>query len=332
MTTYCLSTHASYRCQHSGDCCTEWSVPADHPSVIDIVGRHGLQPRATADGTCSFRQGGRCAIHAAAGEKALPIGCRHYPRVVLRDGRGTLISLSHYCPTAAALLFSGPPPVVVDARVPLMVAEPIEGLDARAELPPLLRPDVLTDLAGYEAWEREVIRTFAEATDPRRALDTIAAATEGLRTWEPSGDNLCDRVETAFRSADPRPAPFTDHLQLLSRLTTALDVPPDIARQWTAIAPEPGSDGLRTIAAYLAARAFANWIAYQGQGLRTIVAWLRTCYDVVRVHAVSAAHGRSLTNAKLLEAIRLTDLLMLHTIDSADFARLALAVEKQPAT
>ena len=33
---------------------------------------------------------------------------------------------------------------------------------------------------------------------------------------------------------------------------------------------------------YLAARVFANWIAYQGRGLRSIVEWLRTCAAIVR--------------------------------------------------
>jgi len=38
-----------------------------------------------------------------------------------------------------------------------------EGLDASAELPPLLHPQMLMDLEGYGAWERHVVAVFARA-------------------------------------------------------------------------------------------------------------------------------------------------------------------------
>ena len=41
------------------------------------------------------------------------------------------------------------------------------------------------------------------------------------------------------------------------------------------------------IANYLAARLFGNWVAYQGHGLRSVVAWVRACYDVLRVIAMA---------------------------------------------
>ena len=67
----------------------------------------------------------------------LPSACRHFPRVYLRDARGDLLTLSHFCPTAASLLFEPGPVGVIDAPRPLALDEPIEGLDAREVLPPL---------------------------------------------------------------------------------------------------------------------------------------------------------------------------------------------------
>jgi hypothetical protein len=46
-----------------------------------------------------------CGVHRALGEGALPATCRIFPRIALTDARGTFITLSHYCPTAAAMLF-----------------------------------------------------------------------------------------------------------------------------------------------------------------------------------------------------------------------------------
>jgi len=60
---------------------------------------------AHEDGTCRFHEGRLCAIHRQLGPRALPIACRQLPGQALRGGRGTFISLSHFCPTAAGLLF-----------------------------------------------------------------------------------------------------------------------------------------------------------------------------------------------------------------------------------
>jgi hypothetical protein len=79
---------------------------------------------------------------------------------------------------------------------------------------------------------------------------------------------------------------------------------------------------------YLAARLFGNWMAYQGRGLRSIVQWLRTAFAVFRNELARrcAVSGSQVTRTDVVEAIRATDLLLLHTIDSEalahDFARL----------
>ena len=43
----------------------------------------------------------------------------------------------------------------------MTVPDGLEGLDAREALPPLLRPGMLTDLEGYDAWERAAIALLA---------------------------------------------------------------------------------------------------------------------------------------------------------------------------
>ena len=60
-------------------------------------------PRAIA---CSTTDGRVCASSTAiVGEPMLPATCGHFPRLAVRDARGTFVSLSHFCPTAAATLF-----------------------------------------------------------------------------------------------------------------------------------------------------------------------------------------------------------------------------------
>ena len=141
-----------------------------------------------ADGSCVFfdRDAGRlCAIHREAGADALPSACRHFPRKILRDLRGTFISLSHFCPTAAAMLLARDPLHLVEAHPPLRLSDPIEGLDATDALPPLVRPGVLCDLEGYSAWEQASVATFARADlCYQDALDLVAAATEDIRELE----------------------------------------------------------------------------------------------------------------------------------------------------
>lgn len=292
-----------------------------------------------ADGACVFRENQRCTIHRHAGHMALPVSCRHFPRVVLRDPRGTLVSLSHYCPTAASLIFQGGAVRTVPAGSSLSVQEPVEGLDARDALPPLVHPGMLADIDGYDAWERSVVETLAGASHVARALDVIRVATEDVRHWTPAQGTLTDAVHRAFaiaadRTADRRWSPTElDIIRTLNRGEVSLDTPPDLESAWDTIAPPGRLDLQRPIVHYLAARAFANWVAYQGHGLRTVVAWLRACYDVLRAAALAcgASTGGTLVREDLLESIRVADLVMLHTIDSHAFARAAAAIEKPAA-
>lgn len=345
MATSCLSFHAPYRCRHAGACCAApWQVRADDHVVHFVRGsslysnrvdslfiqqapRPGAQPELSVakgvGGVCVFRENRRCAIHAQAGESSLPIGCRHYPRVVRIDPEQIALSLSHYCPTAASLLASDEPIRVITAAPPLELSEPVEGLDARDALPPLLRPGVLMDVEAYTAWELAAVDALSLGR-PEAALAKIAAATDALRHWTPGTLPLDQAVHAAFASSDaPAPAWTARGIAIaraLNKGPVSLSQLPDTGHR----IPDTGP---QLIANYLAARVFGNWIAYQGRGLRTIVTWLYACYDIVCTLACHESSSEEISIPRVLEAIRHADYVMLHSIDSQDFANAAIEVE-----
>lgn len=269
--TFCLTVHARYRCAHSGACCTAgWSIPIEDGvrravEAMGIRGRSGIHElfvthtdgvvAATApDGGCVFfepERGRLCAIHRVGGESLLPSACRHFPRVVLRDPRGVFVTLSHFCPTAAAMLLEPVDLAVIEAPPSLALDGELEGLDATAVMPPLLCRDVLTDLEGYDAWERSGIAVLNRCDlTPTAALDLLARATDDVCAWRPGREPLSSRVARAFAAA-PGPA----RRGLPQRST--------------------GEDRARR--AFLAAHLFGNWIAYENGGLPAVVQYLRGC-------------------------------------------------------
>jgi len=346
--------HAAYRCQHSGACCQAgWDVDVESHVVEavtsgrvislsaagvpfvprrDETGRMSLA--RTADGWCGFRNDHRCSLQRAGGEAMLPSACRHFPRLVLRDGRGMLLALSHFCPTAAAMLFDERPLTIVETGPPLAPAEPIEGLDARDALPPLVRPGMLADIEGYAAWEETVVREFTEAPSAARALERIAAATESVRGWTPAHGALAADVAGAFTAA--RGEPFDDDLSeafgIIREVTgphPLLHVEDGFLDAWRALDGGAAPMLRRPVANYMAACAFGNWTAYRGQGLRTVVAWLRGCYDVLRVQLVRQARSAgSLDVTGLTEAFRMADFILVHNVPSIEFGRAAVVFEQ----
>ena len=357
VSAFCLDVHARYQCQHSGACCESWSVPAE-PAVVEIVrarrirrhdvtGELFLKQDAATDGQpvivardtrggCVFfdRDAGRvCVIHRDAGEGALPSACRHFPRKVLHDSRGTLISLSHFCPTAAQLLLTSGALSIVEAHPPLRLQSNMEGLDAADALPPLLRPGLLCDMEGYDAWERAGVAIFA---NPARrytdCLDGLAAATERVRQWIPGAASLRDHVVDSYNApnADASTVWCQDRaIARIARLTTGaagddLRTIPRFDDQWNRWFGVNNVDWFdQGMKHYLAARLFGNWVAYQGQGLRSIVEWLRTCAAMVRHFLLRRfiESDRPLDRTAFIDAIRSTDLLLLHVLDSTSFAR-----------
>ena len=155
------------------------------------------RPRSSAydaDGACVFfdRDDGRlCAIHRELGADALP---ERVPAVPARRRSTTRaarrISLSHFCPTAAALLVRRRTrDFAIVAAPPLALGGDAEGLDARDALPPLLAPGMLMDLDGYDAWERARASRVLGRGDARRAPRALdrdrRRDARGCSDWRP---------------------------------------------------------------------------------------------------------------------------------------------------
>ena len=107
--------------------------------------------------------GGHCVFHGGRGCDVYPMrpsSCSHFPYVCLIDKRGVHVTLSHYCPTAAAMLFDhdGPIEIVEGPAPPTGLGIP-EGLDARESLPPLASPQRLMSFDEFSAWEKNTVRT-----------------------------------------------------------------------------------------------------------------------------------------------------------------------------
>jgi Fe-S-cluster containining protein len=309
-------------------------------------------------GRCAFfdprrRPSGLCTVHGDLGERALPSACHHFPRVVTLTPLGVSVTLSHYCPTAAGMLFRVVPALsVVEDPSAFPPGRPYEGLDAREALPPLLRPGVLMDWPSLERWERFAVSVLSvDRRSPEAALEVLAVAAEEARRWTPvdgpfgpffegvlgSWQALQGALRNGLSSpGDPvgRGSPGVRAWQLVAdtvpRRAAAQGrgdlFPPApeglgeadarwVAPAWPALAPP--------IRCWLAARAFASWIALQGEGLRTTVAFLRVALGLLRAEAArgSAEAARGLDRDLLHEAVRRTDLLLVHLADPEALAR-----------
>jgi Fe-S-cluster containining protein len=369
---YSLSIHADYRCRHSGECCsTEWDVPIELPvyrrlsdalasgrlrgvaqpeeeggallvTGDDLPGDAAAMFARTAEGRCVFFHGGSrlCTVHRDLGEEMLPATCRHFPRVAVRDQRGTSISLTHYCPTAAAMLFREDVPVEIVTSPPAFPPADYDGLAVDPESwPPLLHPRMLMDLEGYSAWERHMVARCANlGASPETVLATLTRDARILRTFAPGGAALAEMVGTLPASLVQSPphegldASLGMHAEVMNAVPEELKPEPDehdlpevyarsVAPVWTSWhAP---------LNRYLAAKAFANWTAYQGRGLLSIVRGLEAALALVRVEASrQCRHARRpLDAALLLEAFRGADFALNHLAIGEDLAAAWSAAE-----
>ncbi len=366
-----LDVHAGYRCRHSGACCTAgWDIVAEPQTVAAVrttpalgnLRTQGLRAGAAPDGEsvpllarrqnghCRFYDpaaAGSCAIQREAGHAALPLACRHFPRVTLRDDRATFVTLSHYCPTAAAQLFdAGRTLAMVDAPDGFPADGEYVGLDARDALPPLLRPTALHSHDSYDAWLEFVLEAFDTSASPDGALARVEHAAEDLRNWTVAAGDLevFTRVVLGRHEASATiPAAKVDLASSNAWWSLAVDaVPPGIVEpptpggslRWTAACEAAWLDASRPICRYLGTHAFANWAAYQGRGIRTEVRRLRVALEVVRLEVArrAALDGRPDGRAVVEPAIRSADLLLHHLVDPVRLARALDALERLPLT
>src|SRR5262245_27704283 len=371
MAVYSLSIHADYRCRHSGACCTaDWDVPVELPlyktldealsagrvmpqgvdenSAVLIVedqlpGDAAAMVARTATGDCVFyhRHSGLCVIHRDLGEPMLPATCRHFPRLVVRDARGTFISLTHYCPTAAAALFRDDVRIEIIESPPAFPEADYQGLVVTSDdWPPLLRPDCLADVKSYTAWERHMVARCAdEALSPESVITTLERDARIVRTVSPvTGAAIVNAIGRL--TVDGIDAPVPEWLDAsLARYLEVVNAVPD---EWR---PEPDTRDLaecyrRHVAAvwtrfaaplsrYLAAKAFASWTAYQGRGFLTIVRGLEAALALVRVEAVRRCRDadRPLDADLLRDAFREADFALNHLAAGDELAEAWSKVE-----
>lgn len=299
-----LSFHADYACRHSGACCTAgWPIPVEADRLLALrraIADRRVAPAAPGDAltfppdapsatpailgldrhTCVFfdeRREGHCRIHAALGHEALPLACRQFPRVTVVDPRGVSVTLSHYCPTARAMLDDGAPIRIVGDAPAFPPTAEFVGLDVRAGLPPLLRPNLLMDWDAWWAFEAQAVACLAdESQPPVNVLARLGDAVEFARAWTPARGALAARVDGAFRRRGPfTPARF-DAERLVDEACEA--IPAGLSRPLLRRADQ-ASD--RVVRRFLASHAFANWTAHLGQGLRTWLRSIETAYAFV---------------------------------------------------
>jgi Fe-S-cluster containining protein len=295
----CLSVHAPYACAHAGACCRAgWTIPVEEVLIEPLrvvgitIGRERVAP-TRPDGACVFFEadGDRlCTIHRRAGPSLLPSVCRHFPRVIVNDPRGASVTLSHFCPTAADLLFEPVSLAVVDApsAIALDGGLRLEGLDATGVLPPLLAPGILTDWDGYSAWEEAAVALFnVEDLDPERALAMLTQATDESSTWKPGRESLTSAVRRAF--------------------TSTRSMRRDEDGRWHGFG--------RVVNAFLAAHAFASWAAYEPGGLRSVAAAVGNALELLTCEVTRRG---DLTRESLLDSIRAADLQLRHSVKTGD--------------
>jgi len=356
-----LAFHAGYRCRHSGVCCRSgWTIPVEAPlhrtlqaAVVwghlrvdgEVPAGGMFQPvegmphgetavlRHRPDRSCVFfepHRGNLCAIQRQMGHAHLPSACRHFPRVVVLDPRGTFITLSHVCPTAAQMLIAGGPAHVVSGAIGFDEHVLWEGLDARNALPPLLRPGILWDWEAWDVWERTVPGRLATGSSAERVLADLGLAVRRLAEWRPGAEPLIESVEEALAwrpSAEPAPFDASELLELECLVWGS--VPPDLHRHLTkgplmpAQLAVPGWEAWQPVVGrYLAARAFAGWVGYYGSGLLTWYRSVLAAYAVLRASCarVSLAANRPLDEPMMMEALGNADRLLIHMASAADFA------------
>jgi len=288
------------------------------------------------DGRCAFHRGG-CQIHRKLGHDALPLACQHFPRECLIDARGVSVTLSHYCPTAAGLLFDHSGPVaIVEGPPPIPSGQP-EGLDAHEALPPLLRPGMLMDHAGYAAWETHVVCCLAGhdavacSRQPEQTLAMLEDHAARVSRWRPGDTSLVDEIRrlngnlTPVTASDPDWA-FERRLFDFARSSV---VPPDTwppyprsaNRMWSSGVAEAWHGHSLVIGRYLSGHAFASWMAYQGSGVMSLIRRLQLALAVLRAEAIRRCDGESLTAETLKEGVRQADLLLVHLADRSELAR-----------
>jgi hypothetical protein len=328
-----LLAHASYACRHSGVCCSsDWAIPVEdalHARLTralaagelrprDGVGLHerpGLPPGARSllgrlRGRCVFHREGACAcdLHAWGGADAKPVACRQFPWIAVHDPRGTFVSLSHVCPSAAALLDDRA--LLVLADLPQTAAS-FDGLDVRRALPPALSARRLLDWDALSAWEAQALDACARNTAPERVPADLLRLRTHARRWTSAQGTLASWIDAWSPDVSPDAAPWTPDPALDAIVRAA--VPPGLAAppaidvavppRWHAAGPQ--------VRRYLAARLVACWPLHYGTGLTTVIAYVSALLHVLAVELARRPSAEP-DEAAVRAAVAETDRLVVH--------------------
>jgi hypothetical protein len=211
-----LMAHAAYACRHSGVCCSsDWEIPVEdalHARLTRAIAAGDVRPRdgvgltdrpglplgtravlGRLRGRCVFHREGPCAcdLHAWGGAEAKPVACRQFPWIAVHDPRGTFVSLSHVCPSAAGLLDD--PALLVLTELPRSAAS-FDGLDVRRALPPALSTRRLLDWDALSAWEEQALDACARNTAPEGVLLDLLRLRAHARRWTSTQGRLADWI------------------------------------------------------------------------------------------------------------------------------------------
>jgi hypothetical protein len=222
--------------------------------------------------------------------------------VCLIDQRGVHVTLSHYCPTAASLLFDHQGPIeIVEGSPPVADVEIPEGLDARESLPPLSSPGKLMSFEEFSAWEREQVQGFNGSRVQRFAGSRVQ-----VQGFSESERDLFE----AARAAVPAPLSWPA-------------APDNIERAWSEFVEPVWETFAPVVDRYLAARLFASWAAYFGDGTAAVRREVEIASVVLRVEATRQClqAARPLDASLLEQAIRQSDLLLMHYADRNQMCR-----------
>lgn len=331
-----LPAHAGYACRHSGVCCSSnWEIPVEaalHARLAPALADGRLQPaRGEAglasrdglpDGIVSVlgRAGGRCVFHGAGagacrlhawgGADAKPIACRQFPWLAVHDPRGTFVSVSHVCPTAAALLHD--PALLVVGPLP-HDARTFDGLDVRRALPPALDRRRLADWDAVSAWEQQALDACARALRPEEITSDLAALLAHARRWDASAGPLADWIAAWTRPRTAERAPGWQPDSTLDAVVRAAVPAPLTAPAPVAAVRGPAWDAASPlIRRYLAARLVACWPLHYGRGFATVVTYLDALLAVIATELARRDGPGASDDATVIAALAEADRLAVH--------------------
>lgn len=327
MQTYWLSTHLGYACRHSGACCSSrWPIPIerDRAALVQRAIDEGcvrpavaawLEPAPNApgdvagilahrpDGDCVFHGPSGCAIYGAR-----PGSCEHFPHVCVIDARGIHVTLSHYCPTAAAMLFRDGVPEVVEGPPLFFDGRRPEGLDAEDALPP-------TRWGAADGADTDRGVDDADGADRRRARTPCLMGWDEVTRWEQRA--VHEVASDARVPALPELALFEGARDAVPAGLWWPGAPPDVEQAWARWVAPAWPSWTAVVGRYLAAKVHASWAMYLGSGPADVRRGVDIARAVLQVEAVRGCvcAGRALDRPLLESAIRQSDLLLVHYAD-----------------